>query len=68
MKRPESPLGGQLTVRASSASLADWVEAKCSIRANPVGGLVEFKQYLWRRLFFLPEEVRNAVAAALEDF
>ena len=68
MKRSDAALGGQLTVRASSASLAEAIEARCPIKVNSEGRSVDFKEYLLRRLFFFPDMVGEAVMEALENF
>ena len=66
MKRSDAPLGGQLTVKASSASLAEAIEARCPIKVNPEGPSVDFRDYLRPRLSFFPEQLREAVLEALE--
>ena len=68
IKEENAPLGGQLTVRASSASLADPLEARCPIKVDSAGQSVDFREHLWRRLFFFPEDVRDAVADVLQHF
>ena len=68
IKRSDAPLGGQLTVRASSASLAEAIEARCPIKVNSEGRSVDFKEYLLRRLYFFPDQVHDAVLEALEGF
>ena len=68
IKEGNAPLGGQLTVRASSASLADPLEARCPIKVDSAGQSVDFSEHLWRRLFFFPEDVRDAVADVLQHF
>ena len=68
MKKSDAPSGGQLTVRASSASLAESIEARCPIKVNPEGRSMSFGVHLRRRLIFFPEQVREAVLEALRDF
>ena len=68
LKENSAPSGGLLTVRASSASLADFVEVSCPIRVELGQRLEDFKEYLQSRLFFFPEEVRDSISAAIEDF
>ena len=68
IKEANAPSGGQLTVRASSASLADPLEARCPIKVDSAGQSVDFREHLWRRLFFFPEDVRDAVADVLQHF
>ena len=62
------PSGGLLTIQASSASLADQVCARYPIRAEEKQKSGNFKEYLRSRLFFFPEEVRDSIETALEDF
>ena len=67
-KHDNSPSGGELTVRASSASLADPIEARCPIRVEHAGRSTDFKVHLLRRLFFFPEDVREAIAEVFEHY
>ncbi len=68
LQENNAPSGGLLTVRASSATLADPVEVNCPIRVEQGQRSKNFKEYLWSRLFFFPEEVRDSISTALEDF
>ena len=68
LKENNAPSGGLLTVRASSATLADPVEVNCPIRVEQGQRSKNFKEYLWSRLFFFPEEVRDSISTAIEDF
>ena len=68
MKRNDAPMGGQLIVRASSASLAEATEVRCPIKVIPEGRSADFKQYILRRLSFFPEQVRDVVVEVLADF
>lgn len=66
LKENNAPSGGLLTVRASSASLADPVKFSCPIRVIKEQRSEDFKEYLRSRLFFFPEEVRDSISTALE--
>ena len=68
LKKNNAPSGGQLTIQVSSASLADQVCAKYPIRAEEKQKSGNFKEHLRSRLFFFPEEVRDLISTALEDF
>ena len=64
-----APSGGLLTVRASSASLADPIEVSCPIRVKQEQRSKDIpKNTFWSRLFFFPVEVRDSISTALEDF
>ena len=67
-KHDNSPSGGQLVVRASSASLADPIEARCPIRVEQAGRSADFKEHLLRRLFFFPKDVREVIAEVFEHY
>ena len=67
-KKTDAPSGGEFIVRASSASMADPVEERYPIRVTPEGGLIDFKRYIHRRLFFFPEEVRNAIEKVFAEY
>ncbi len=67
-KENNAPSGGLLTVRASSASLADPVEVRYPIRVKQEQRSEDFKAYLRSQLFFFPEEVRDSISTALKDF
>ena len=68
LKKENSPSGGLINVQASSASLADSLEAKYPIRARQGERSEDFKGYLQQRLLFFPWGIQNAIAAALDDF
>lgn len=67
-KECNAPSGGKLIARATSASLADPVEVRYSIRIRPEEGSVDFRTHFFRRLFFFPEDVRDAVVQVLADY
>ena len=67
-KEENAPSGGQLIVRASSASLADPIEARCPIKVSQGGRSADFKEQLWRRRFYFPKEVRGALSEAIRKF
>lgn len=68
LQENNAPSGGLLTVRASSATLADPVNVSCPIRVKQGQRLEDFKEHLRSRLFFFPEEVRDSISTALEYF
>lgn len=66
-KRADAPLGGEIIVRASSASMADPVEKRYPIRVRPEGDSINFRSYVRRRLFFFPDDLRDAVVKVLAE-
>ena len=68
LQKENGPSGGLLTVRASSASLADPIEVSCPIKVKQEQRAEDIKEYLRSRLFFFPVEVRDSISTALEDF
>lgn len=68
IKHGDAPSGGELVVRASSASLADPVEARYPIGIKQEEGSDDFRSHLRRRLLFFPEDVCDSVAQVLADF
>ncbi len=68
LQKENGPSGGLLTVRASSASLADPIKVSCPIIVKQEQRAEDIKEYLRSRLFFFTEEVRDSISTALEDF
>ena len=68
LKERNAPTGGHLLVRVSSASLADAVEQRIPIRAEPSARATDFIEHLRRRLFFFPEEVQDSILEVLECY
>ena len=67
-KRPDAPLGGELVVRASSASIVDPVEKRYPIRTKAEKDSMNFKRYVRRRLFFFPDDSRDVVTNLLAEY
>ena len=68
LRNSDAPSGGELIVRASSASMVDSVMVRYPIRGRPGGVSIDFKSYIGRRLFFFPEDVRDAVGKVLGEY
>lgn len=62
----DGPSGGAVTVRASSATLADPVERCFPIRATDEPA-TDFEAYLRERLMLFPDDLRAALEAALDE-
>ena len=67
IRKENAPLGGMLTVRASSASLVDPVELRCPINGRPEKRSTDFKTFFRRRLSWFPEDVDEAVSKVLAE-
>ncbi len=67
VRKKNAPSGGALTIRASSASLADPVELRCPINGRPEKRSTDFKSYFRRRLFLFPEDLEVAVSKVLAE-
>ncbi len=67
IRKENAPPGGMLTVRASSASIADPVEVRYPIRGEPEVRSTDFKSFFGRRLSWFPEDVDEAVSKVLAE-
>ena len=67
IRKGNAPPGGMLTVRASSASLADPVELRCPINGRPEKRSTDFKSFFRRRLFWFPEYLEEAISKVFAE-
>lgn len=67
-KTENAPTGGKLTIRASSASMADPVELRCPIMGSPERRSTDYRRYFRQWRSFFPEDVDDVVSKVLAEY